>query len=97
MPGTCHFEKKVGAIIPYHYLKNGTHNSVSLTRKMQSHKIKRRIVVDNGASSITFFQIHTYDDSKFLLFSKCIPIISCAFPLAWNCITIIPFCPKRYP
>ena len=28
--GTCHYEKKIGAIIPCHHLKNETHNSVSL-------------------------------------------------------------------
>ena len=28
--GTCHYENKIGAIIPGHYLKKGTHNSVSL-------------------------------------------------------------------
>ena len=28
--GTCHYQKKNGAIIPCHYLKKGTHNSVSM-------------------------------------------------------------------
>ena len=42
----CHFEKKIEAIIPYHYWKSATHDSfsVSTTRKVQSHKIKRRLV-----------------------------------------------------
>ena len=26
MQGTCHFEKKIGAIIPCHYLKNAVTN-----------------------------------------------------------------------
>ena len=48
---------------------------MSLTRKVQSHKIKRRIVVYEDARFIILFQVHTYDDSKFLLVSKSIPII----------------------
>ena len=45
--GTCHFVVKIGTILPCHYLKNSTHNSVSWTRiKVQSHKIKMEIVVD---------------------------------------------------
>ena len=94
---TCHFETKIRAIIPCHYLKNGTHNFVSLTRKMQSHKLKRHIVVNKDARFITFFQVHTYEDSDLLLFLKCVPTIPCTFPLRWNCIPIIPFLPKVAP
>ena len=67
--GTCHFEKKIGAISPCYYLKNGTHSSVSLTRNMQSHKLKRRIAVDKDARFITSSQ-------NFFL-----PIIPCTFQL----------------
>ena len=42
---TCHFEKKISAIILCHYLKNGTYSLVSLTRKVQSHKVDRHILV----------------------------------------------------
>ena len=62
MLGTCHFEKTIGAIIPCHYLKNGTHNSVSLSRKVQSPKIRRHIVVNRDARFISLFQVHSYDD-----------------------------------
>ena len=47
MIGTCHFEKKVGAIIP-----------MSLTRKVQGHEIKRHIVVYKDARFLTFLEIH---------------------------------------
>ena len=81
VPGMCHFDKKIGAIIPCHYLKNGTHNSVTLTRKLQIHKSKRHIVVSKDARFTSLFQVHTYDDSKFLLVSKCIAKILCTFQL----------------
>ena len=79
--GACHFQKKIWAIIPYHYLKKGTHNSVSLTRKVQSHRIKKRIVIAKDTRFIILFQVHRCEDSKFLLVSKCIPMTSCTFPL----------------
>ena len=50
---------------------------------MQSHKVKRHIVVYKDAILIALFQVLPYDDSKFLLVSKYIPII--------------PYFPKRYP
>ena len=65
MKGMCHFEKQIWAIIPCPYLKNWTHNSVPLTRKVQSHKVKWHFVVNKDARFITLFEIHTYDDSKF--------------------------------
>ena len=55
MLGTCHFEKKIVAIFQCHYKTNGTHNSVSLNRKAQSHKIKRRFVVHKDARFITLY------------------------------------------
>ena len=67
MKGSCHFEKKIGAITPCVYLKNGTHYSVSLTRKVQNHKIKRDIAVNKEDRFITLFQVHTYDDSKLFI------------------------------
>ena len=70
MLGTCHFEKKIGTIISCPYLIIGPHNSVSLTRKVQIHKIKRRIAVYKNARIITLSQINTYGDSEFLLVSK---------------------------
>ena len=62
-------------IISCNYLRNGTHNFLSLTRKVQSRKINRRIVVYKDARFITLFQVLPLDDSKFLLVSKYIPII----------------------
>ena len=61
--------------ISSHYSKNGTHNSVSLSRSIPCHKIKRRIVVYKDARSIKWFQVHTNGDSKFFLVSKFIRII----------------------
>ena len=61
------YENKIGTIILCHYLEIGTNNSVSLTRKVQSHKIKRHIVAYKDARFITLFQICTYDFSKLLL------------------------------
>ena len=60
---------------------------MSLTKKVQS-KIKKG---HKDARFITLFQVHTYDDSKFPLFSKFTPIFPCTLPLCWNCIPIIPY------
>ena len=62
------------------------HNDVSIfekdtDKKNASRKLKKHIVVHKDARFITLFQVHTYDDSEFLLVSKCIPIIPCTFPL----------------
>ena len=74
MLGTHHCVKKIWALTPCHFLKNGTHTAVSLTRKVQSQEIKRHIVVYKGARFIALFPVHTYDDSKFL-----IPISPCIY------------------
>ena len=93
--GTCHFEKKIGAFFPY--MKKGTHNSVFLARKVQSHKRKRLNAVYKDARFITLFQVHTYDDSKFLLVSICIPITPWTFPLCLKRNTHNTVFPKKVP
>ena len=68
------FFEKIGATIPCHFLKDRTHFSVSLARKVQSHKLKRHYVVYKDAGFLTLFQVHTYDDSKFFyLFQNVYP------------------------
>ena len=64
MIGTCHLEKKNWAINPCHYLKNGTHNFVSLTRKVQGYKIKRHTLVCKVARLL---QANTYNESNLFL------------------------------
>ena len=86
--------------------ENWGHNSVSLFEKqnplfrvtdknVQLHKLKRRIVVHEDARFILLFRVYRYDEPKFLLVSKFIPIITCTFPLRWNCIPIIPYFSKE--
>ena len=41
--GKCHFETKIRAVNPCHYLKNGTHNSKSLTLSTMLLCLMRRV------------------------------------------------------
>ena len=75
MIATCHYQKNNGAIIPCHYLKKGTHNSVSLLLftgyKCElfhlsqglptGNKIHNFKILMRSTRNLHTFIIHTYD------------------------------------